>query len=108
MATEKQIRWRVRNRILWEIKGLAARSSIASSRSLTMMERANLEQAFSIIQNVVDNSTQSSRELGFNAVERCKICGKPAYRDGYCKKCYELRNYYGTTRYLLWTRRDST
>lgn len=26
MATEKQIKWRVRNRTLWEIKGLASRS----------------------------------------------------------------------------------
>lgn len=39
---------------------------------------------------LVGNSTQSSRELGFNAVERCRICGKPVYKNGLCKKCNEL------------------
>lgn len=41
MATEKQIKWRVRNRTLWEIKGLASRSSIADSMCLTQRERAS-------------------------------------------------------------------
>lgn len=43
-----------------------------------------------LIRDVVGNSTQSSRELGFNAVERCRICGKPVYKNGLCKKCNEL------------------
>lgn len=33
------------------------------------------------------------RELGFNAVERCKYCGKPATHEGLCEKCYNMRNY---------------
>ena len=46
-----------------------------------------------IIQDVVDNSTESSRELGFNAVERCRYCGKPATHEGLCEKCYNMVNY---------------
>ena len=96
MATEKQIKWRVRNRTLWEIKGLASRSNIADSMCLTQRERELLREAFDIIQDVVDNSTESSRELGFNAVERCKYCGKPATHEGLCEKCYNRRHrYYG-------------
>lgn len=43
--------------------------------------------------SIVDNSTESSRELGFNAVERCKYCGKPATHEGLCEKYYNMRNY---------------
>lgn len=39
------------------------------------------------------NSTQSSRELGFNAVERCRYCGKPATHEGLCEKCYNMMNH---------------
>lgn len=49
MATEKQIKWRVRNRTLWEIKGLASRSNIAGSMCLTQRERELLREAFNII-----------------------------------------------------------
>lgn len=93
MATEKQTKWRVRGRTLFEIRGIASRSSIADSMCLTQRERELLREAFDIIQDVVDNSTESSRELGFNAVERCRICGKPVYKNGLCKKCNELRSY---------------
>lgn len=31
--------------------------------------------------------------VGFSAVERCRICGKPVYKNGLCKKCNELRSY---------------
>lgn len=41
MATEKQIKWRVRGRTLFEIRGIASRSSIADSRCLTQREREN-------------------------------------------------------------------
>ena len=44
------------------------------------------------IRAVVDNSTESSRESGFNAVERCKYCGKPATHEGLCEKCYNMRH----------------
>lgn len=39
-----------------------------------------------------NNSTESSRELGFNAVERCKYCGKPATHEELCEKCYNMRH----------------
>jgi hypothetical protein len=39
MATEKQIKWRVRGRTLFEIRGIASRSSIADSMCLTQRER---------------------------------------------------------------------
>lgn len=92
--TEKQRKWRVRNRTLWEIKGLAARSGIVNHQCLTQWEKAQLRQAFDIIQDVVNNSTQSSRELGFNAVERCRYCGKPStHEGGLCDNCYNARQY---------------
>ena len=93
MITEKQTKWRVRNRTLWEIKGSASRSDIADGRCLTPRERELLGEAFDIIQDVADNSTESSRESGFNAVGRCKYCGKPATHEGLCEKCYNMVNY---------------
>lgn len=77
----------------------------SSNNVLTATETEKISQAMTLIRDVVDNSTQSSRELGFNAVERCRICGKPVYKDGLCKKCNESMDYqYGrTTRNLLWT-----
>lgn len=41
MATEKQIKWRVRGRTLFEIRGIASRSNIADSMCLTQREREN-------------------------------------------------------------------
>lgn len=91
--TEKQRRWQIRNRLLWEIRGLAARSNISnvdrSMNVLTSTEVEELKEAFSILGRVVDNSTQSSIELGFNAVKRCRLCGKPVYQDDLCKKHFE-------------------
>jgi len=60
--TEKQERWQKRNRILWRLKGMSI------------------------------PTYESSRELGFNAIERYKICGKPMYKNGLCKKkkCYSI------------------
>ena len=54
---------------------------------LTPVEVDKLNNAFSIIKSVVDNSTQSSIELGFNAKKRCHFCGKPAVEGSeYCKE----------------------
>lgn len=92
MATEKQLKWRIRNRALFEIKGIASRSDIADSMCLTQKERELLGEAFDIIQDVVDNSTESSGESGLDAVGRCKYCGKPATHEGLCGKCYNMRN----------------
>lgn len=90
--TDKQKRWRIRNNILWRLKGMTI-PYYAGTGILTPVEVEKLTQAFSLIREVVGNSTQSSRELGFNAVERCRICGKPVYKNGLCKKCNELRSY---------------
>lgn len=92
--TEKQWKWRIRNRSLWEIKGLASKSKIADCPFLTEWEKLQLRQAFDIIQSVVNNSTQSSRELGFNAVIRCRCCGKPSTHEGsLCDNCYNEMQY---------------
>lgn len=88
--TEKQRKWRVRNNILWRLKGMSI-PYYTGTGILTPVEIEKLTQAFSLIREVVNDSTQSSRELGFNAVERCKICGKPMYKDGLCKGCYFVR-----------------
>ena len=61
---------------------------------LTSVEEEKLTQAFSLIREVVGNSTQSSRELGFNAVERCRYCGKPStHEGGLCDNCYNEMQY---------------
>lgn len=84
--TEKQERWQKRSRILWRLKGIGIPTYETSILTATEIEK--LSQAFSLIREVVRDSTESSRELGFNAIERCKICGKPMYKGGLCKKCY--------------------
>lgn len=82
--TEKQLRWQKRNRILWRLKGMVIP---IDTEVLTPVEVDKLNNAFSIIKSVVDNSTQSSIELGFNAKKRCHFCGKPVVEDSeYCKE----------------------
>lgn len=57
------------------------------TKVLTPVEVDKLNNAFSIINSVVDNSTQSSIELGFNAKKRCHFCGKPVVEGSeYCKE----------------------
>lgn len=91
--TDKQKRWRIRNNILWRLKGMTI-PYYAGTGILTPVEVEKLTQAFSLIREVVGNSTQSSRELGFNAVERCKYCGKPStHKGGLCDNCYNVRHY---------------
>lgn len=91
--TEKQKRWRIRNSILWRLKGMSI-PYYTGTGILTPVEEEKLTQAFSLIREVVSNSTQSSRELGFNAVERCRYCGKPStHEGGLCDNCYNVRQY---------------
>lgn len=91
--TEKQRKWRVRNNILWRLKGMTVPYHIGTG-ILTPVEVEKLTQAFSLIKEVVSNSTQSSRELGFNAVERCRYCGKPStHEGGLCDNCYNEMQY---------------
>lgn len=90
--TEKQRRWQERSRILWRLKGMYIVTA-SSNNILTATETEKISQAMTLIREVVRDSTESSRELGFNAIERCKICGKPMYKNGLCKKCNELRSY---------------
>lgn len=66
--TEKQERWQKRNRILWRLKGISIPTYGTSILTATEIEK--LSQAFSLIREVVKDSTESSRELGFNAIER--------------------------------------
>ena len=91
--TEKQRKWRARNNILWRLKGMSI-PYYTGTGILTPVEEEKLTQAFSLIREVVSNSTQSSRELGFNAVERCRYCGKPStHEGGLCDNCYNVRQY---------------
>lgn len=66
---------------------------VIDNMNLSPKEVEYYESYIKIHNQVVDNSTESSRELGFNAVERCKYCGKPATHEGLCEKCYNMRNY---------------
>ena len=91
--TDKQKRWRIRNSILWRLKGMTI-PYYTGTGILTSVEEEKLTQAFSLIREVVGNSTQSSRELGFNAVERCRCCGKPStHEGGLCDNCYNEMQY---------------
>ena len=44
---------------------------------LTPLENDRLNTAFGIIRGVIQDSVESSIELGFNAKKRCHFCGKP-------------------------------
>lgn len=82
--TEKQLKWQKRNRILWRLKGM---TMSLDTEVLTPLEADKLKVAFGIIKSVIDNSTQSSIELGFNAKKRCPYCGKPVVEGSeYCKE----------------------
>lgn len=56
---------------------------------LTSLEHERLNVAFSIIRGVVQDSVESSIELGFNAERRCTfgVCRKPAIEGSeYCRE----------------------
>lgn len=87
--TDKQARWLVRNRILWRLKGMV-RPYSSERGVLTLEEQVKLDKAFELIKEVTDNSIESSRKLGFNAVKRCRMCNRPAVEgQEYCKKHLE-------------------
>ena len=71
--TEKQLRWQKRNRILWRLKGMTGFSF--EEGVLTPLENDRLNTAFGIIRGVIQDSVESSIELGFNAKKRCPFCG---------------------------------
>ena len=80
----KQKLWLERNRLLWRLKGMYI---AIPTNAVTDKEKSLLAQAFRNIRTVCDNSVNSSIELGFNAVPRCKYCGEPLDAKGKCKKC---------------------
>ena len=84
--TEKQLRWQKRNRILWRLKGMVMPFD---KDVLTPLEYNKLHTAFGLIKEVVNNSVESSIELGFNAKKRCSFgcCRKPVVEGSeYCKE----------------------
>lgn len=90
----KQESWRKRVNLLWRIKGMV----IPMVAPMTKEEKEKLSQAQALIREVVKDFTSNSVALGFNAVNRCYYCGKPAVTidsRGYyvCEKCRRL---YGT------------
>lgn len=76
--TEKQLKWQKRSRILWRLNGMVGFPF--EEGVLTPLEHKRLNVAFSIIRGVVQDSVESSIELGFNAKRRCTfgVCRKPA------------------------------
>lgn len=70
--TGKQLKWQKRNRILWRLKGMIMP---LDTEVLTPLEADKLKVAFSIIKSVVDNSTQSSIELGLMPRRDAPIVG---------------------------------
>lgn len=63
--------------------------NIAYGNGMVLVAARNPMRAMEIL----EATNESSRESGFNAVERCKYCGKPATHEGLCEKCYNMRNY---------------
>ena len=85
--TEKQLKWQKRSRILWRLKGMVGFPF--EEGVLTSLEHERLNVAFSIIRGVVQDSVESSIELGFNAKRRCTfgVCRKPAIEGSeYCRE----------------------
>ena len=83
----KQESWRKRVNLLWRIKGM-----IPMDAPMTKEEKEKLSQAQALIRGVIKDFTKNSVALGFNAVNRCYYCGKPAVtiddRGHYvCEKC---------------------
>lgn len=87
----KQLSWRKRVNLLWRIKGM-----IIPNAPMTEEERDKLTQAQNLIKDVVKNFTKNSVALGFNAVDRCYFCGKPAVTiDGHGHYVCGKHNYTG-------------
>lgn len=66
--TEKQLKWQKRSRILWRLNGMVGFPF--EEGVLTPLKHKRLNVAFSIIRRVVQDSVESSIELGFNAKRR--------------------------------------
>lgn len=84
----KQESWRKRVNLLWRIKGII----IPMDAPITKEEKEKLSQAQALIREVIKDFTKNSVALGFNAVNMCYYCGKPAVtiddRGHYvCEKC---------------------
>ena len=79
--TEKQLKWQKRSRILWRLNGMVGFPF--EEGVLTPLEHERLNVAFSIIRGVVQDSVESSIELGFNAMRRQFIVAA-------LKKCYDV------------------
>ena len=84
----KQESWRKRVNLLWRIKGII----IPMDVPMTKEEKEKLSQAQALIREVIKDFTKNSVALGFNAVNMCYYCGKPAVTidDGghyVCEKC---------------------
>lgn len=88
----KQESWRKRVNLLWRIKGMI----IPMDAPMTKEEKEKLSQAQTLIREVIKDFTKSSVALGFNAVNRCYYCGKPAVTidDSGHYVCEECKNKY--------------
>lgn len=88
----KQESWRKRVSLLWRIKGMI----IPMDAPMTKEEKEKLSQAQTLMREVIKDFTKSSVALGFNAVNRCYFCGRPAVtidEQGHylCERCKSMR-----------------
>lgn len=88
----KQEKWYKRAGILWRLKGMVNPVYLNRNEGvLTEVEKEKLNNAFKIIDEVLDSFTKSSIELGFDAKPRCTICGRPALEgSNYCRRCTKI------------------
>lgn len=76
VASPRQLKWRARASWLWRLRGMVVYSKFADYEGvLTPIEQIKLKEAQELINDVVKNFTKRSRNLGFNAHERC-WCGR--------------------------------
>ena len=69
-----------RNYFKMRLMGVKSIFSI-SNRNITKQERIYCDEIIKNIDLLIDNFTESSRELGFKASYRCHFCGKKATSD---------------------------
>lgn len=85
--TKKQERWQRRSRVLWRLMSITGFD--LNPGIVTPSERELLTRALGLIKHVVEHSTLSSRQLGFNAKRRCawRGCNRVATNESnYCKE----------------------
>lgn len=66
---DKQEKWRLRNRILWRLKGISF-PLVTEEGILTDSEKTNLRIIMNLRDSIIGDSVENSRDLGFKAYYR--------------------------------------